>query len=151
MSEPEWQTAHASCVLVGRTALLIRGPAGSGKSRLVLALLAAARQGLLPFTRLVADDRVQLAAVNGRLVARAPAAIAGKIEVRGFGIRTVEHESPALVGLVVDLEADDAARMPEDAARHIKISGVSLSRLPVARGESVFPSVLAALSNVTDA
>ena len=109
MPDNEWKTAHASCVLVGRSAILIRGPAGSGKSRLALALLDTAKNGLLPFARLVADDRVQLLAAHGRLVARAPAAIAGKIEVRGFGIRAVGHESPALVGLVVDLAAEDAA------------------------------------------
>ena len=151
MPDNEWKTAHASCVLVGRSAILIRGPAGSGKSRLALALLDAAKSGLLPFARLVADDRVQLLAAHGRLVARAPAAIAGKIEVRGFGIRAVGHESPALVGLVVDLAAEDAARMPEEAARRVEISGVSLSRLPVAAGGNALPPVLAALSTVTGA
>jgi serine kinase of HPr protein (carbohydrate metabolism regulator) len=142
---------HASCVLVGRSALLIRGPAGNGKTRLALDLLDAAAHGLIPFARLVADDRVQIAEANGRLVARAPKTIEGKIEVRGFGIREVEFESPALVGLVVDLQADDAARMPEDASRRVEISGVSLSRLPVASGKSALPSVLAALSAVTEA
>jgi HPr kinase/phosphorylase len=151
MPDNEWKTAHASCVLVGRSAILIRGPAGSGKSRLALALLDTAKNGLLPFARLVADDRVQLLAAHGRLVARAPAAIAGKIEVRGFGIRAVGHESPALVGLVVDLAAEDAARMPEEAARRVEISGVSLSRLPVATGENALAPVLAALSTVTGA
>lgn len=146
MSDSDWKTAHASCVLVGRSALLIRGPAGSGKSRLALALLDASKGGLLPFALLVADDRVQLAAAHGRLIARAPAAIAGKIEVRGFGIRTVDYESLALVGLAVDLAAEDAARMPEEAARRVEISGVSLSRLPVAAGENALPPVLAALS-----
>lgn len=151
MPDKEWKTAHASCVLVGRSAVLIRGPAGSGKSRLALALLDAAENGLLPFARLVADDRVQLLAAHGRLVARPPAAIAGKIEVRGFGIRAVGYESPALVGLIVDLAAQDAARMPEEAARRVEISGVSLSRLPVAAGENALPPVLAALSTVTGA
>ena len=151
MPDKEWKTAHASCVLVGRSAILIRGPAGSGKSRLALALLDAAKSGLLPFARLVADDRVQLLAAHGRLVARAPAAIAGKIEVRGFGISAVGYESPVLVGLVVDLAAEDAGRMPEEAARRVEISGVSLSRLPVAAGENALPPVLAALSTVTGA
>ena len=36
---------HASAVLVGARAVLIRGPAGSGKSRLALALLNAAEAG----------------------------------------------------------------------------------------------------------
>jgi serine kinase of HPr protein (carbohydrate metabolism regulator) len=54
---------HASAVLIGARAVLIRGPAGSGKSRLALMLLSAAKQGLLPFARLVADDRAH---VEGR-------------------------------------------------------------------------------------
>ena len=136
-------------MLVGRSALLIRGPAGSGKSRLACALIEAGESGLLPFARLVADDRVQLAAAHGRLVARAPAAIAGKIEVRGFGIRGVDYEPLALVGLVVDLAAEDAARMPEQAALRIELLGVSLSRLPVAAGASALPPVLAAISTAT--
>ena len=54
---------HACAVLIGARALLIRGPAGSGKSRLALALIEAAEAGRLRFARLVADDRVRLEAV----------------------------------------------------------------------------------------
>ena len=49
-------TIHASAVLIGPKAVLIRGPAGAGKSQLVWDLLQAAAQGALPFARLVADD-----------------------------------------------------------------------------------------------
>ena len=48
-------TVHASAVLAGARAVLLRGPAGSGKSRLAMALLAAAQTGLLRFARLVGD------------------------------------------------------------------------------------------------
>ncbi|RAI36158.1 serine/threonine protein kinase, partial [Rhodoplanes roseus] len=49
-------TLHASTVLVGARAVLIRGASGSGKSRLALRLLdAVAAAG--GFARLVADDR----------------------------------------------------------------------------------------------
>jgi len=150
MSDFETTTTHASCVLVGRSALLIRGPAGSGKSRLACALIEAGESGMLAFARLVADDRVHLFAEHGRLVARAPEPIAGKIEVRGFGIRSVGFERLALVGLVVDLAAEDAARMPEQAARRAELLGVSLSRLPVAAGECALPPVLAAISTAME-
>lgn len=136
---------HASCVLVGRSAVLIRGASGSGKSRLALALIDA----LPGKARLVADDRVHLFAANGRLLAAAPDAIKGRMEIRGLGIRAVDYEPLALVMLVVDLEAFDAARMPEDAARSIEISGVKLSRLPVAADEAALPSVLAAINELT--
>jgi len=136
---------HASCVLVGRSAVLIRGSSGSGKSRLALALIDA----LAGRARLVADDRVHLFSANGRLLAAAPDAIKGQIEIRGLGIRAVDYEPLALVTLVVDLEAKDAARMPEGDARSIEISGVILSRLPVAAGETALPGVLAAINELT--
>ena len=71
------RSIHASAVLVGARAVLIRGPSGSGKSRLALALLHAARQGLLPFARLVADDRAHVEAAHGRLLVRPAPALAG--------------------------------------------------------------------------
>ncbi len=40
-------TTHASAVLIGARAVLIRGPAGAGKSRLAFALVEAQAQGLL--------------------------------------------------------------------------------------------------------
>jgi HPr kinase/phosphorylase len=144
-------TLHASCVLVGRSAVLIRGPSGSGKSRLANALIEAFSSGPAGMARLVADDRVHLFSANGRLIAAAPRAIAGQVEVRGLGIQTVVHEPLALVGLVVDLDAPDAARMPEEAANTAEISGVTLSRLPVAAGIDPLPAVLAAVYALTQA
>jgi HPr kinase/phosphorylase len=144
-------TIHASCVLVGRSAVLIRGASGCGKSRLALALIEAGANGTLPFARLVADDRVALAVAHGRLLASAPETIKGKIEVRGDGIREMVYEPIALIGLVIDLDASDSARMPETKAREVEISGVKLSRLPVASGEDALPAILAAVAAVTDA
>ena len=140
-------TIHASAVLIGARAALIRGPAGAGKSQLVLALIEAARMGLLAFARLVADDRAHVAAVNGRLIVRPPEALAGLIEVRGLGIRRLPFEPLAVVGLVVDLAAEDAERLPVAASRSITIDGVSVPRLPVAPGGDALRLVLAELSS----
>src|SRR5947209_968172 len=85
-------TIHASAVLVGARAVLIRGPAGSGKSRLALDLIDAAAAGLLPFGRLVADDRAHVEAVHGRLLVRPAARLAGLIEMRGLGLRRFPFE-----------------------------------------------------------
>jgi len=139
----EAPSVHASAVLAGARAVLIRGPAGSGKSRLALAIIEAAQTGLLPFARLVGDDRVHLEPSHGRLLVRPAPALAGLIEVRGLGIRRMPHEPRAVVGLVVDLAAGDAERMP--ACGDATIAGIALPRLAVAQGVQPLPAVLAAL------
>src|SRR5262245_25310221 len=136
-------TIHASAVLVGARAVLIRGPSGSGKSRLALALIEGAQAGRFPFARLVADDRVRLDPANGRLIVRAVAELAGLIEVRGLGLRRLPCEAAAVVGRVVDLAAADAERMPSAAA--VPIAGVMLPRLAVAPGEDPLSVVAATI------
>jgi len=140
-------TVHASAVLTGRRAVLIRGPAGSGKSRLALALIDAATTGAVRFARLVADDRVELTVSHGRLLLRPPPTLAGLIEVRGLGVRRVAFESVAVAGLIVDLAAPDGERMPPPPAQVAQIDGISLPRLPVAAGADALAAVLATLNS----
>ena len=138
-------TVHASAVLIGSKAVLIRGPSGSGKSRLAFALIEAGRTGVLPFARLVGDDRVRLAARHGRLVVQPAQELAGLIEIRGLGIRRLAYEPAAVAGLVVDLGPPGAERLPrpEDAATTIE--GVTLPRLAVATSDGALPATLAYL------
>jgi serine kinase of HPr protein (carbohydrate metabolism regulator) len=138
-------TIHASAVLVGTKAVLIRGPSGSGKSSLAWALIEATRQGVLTFARLVADDRALIEARAGRLIVRPAPNLAGLIEIRGLGIRTTAYEKAAVVGWVVDLAASDAARLPASEAETVVISGVKLPRLAVAAGSNAPAMVLARL------
>ena len=140
-------TVHASAVLVGARAVLIRGPSGAGKSRLALALLQTADNGQSVFTRLVSDDRSHLEAHHGRLLVRAPPGLTGLIEVRGLGIRRLPCEPVAVVGLVVDLAARDGDRLPAAASRRATIEGIGLARLAVAAKVEPLPLVLAALLN----
>ena len=144
------KTVHASAVLIGARAVLIRGPSGSGKSQLALGLIEAARGGALAFARLVADDRVHLETANGRLLARPAAALAGLIEVRGIGLMRRAYEPCAVVGLVVDLAAADALRLPQATQRKVEIDGINLPRLAVASGEAVLPAVLALINSEPD-
>ena len=132
-------------MLIGAKAALIRGPAGSGKSRLVWDLVSAAAQGALPFARLVGDDRVHVENRAGRLLVRPAQALAGMIEIHGLGIRRVAFEPMAVIGLVVDLAATDAGRYPEPEAAKSTISGITLPRLAVAAGMGALPLVLATL------
>ncbi len=132
-------------MLVGARAVLIRGPSGSGKSRLALDLLQAAEAGLLPFARLVADDRAHVEAANGRLLVRPAKMLADLLEVRGLGIRQTQTEPVAVVGWGVDLAAQDSARLPQPEAAEAVIEGVRLPRLAVASGCAPLPLLLALL------
>jgi HPr kinase/phosphorylase len=144
-------TIHASAVLVGARAVLIRGPSGSGKSRLALELIEAARTGSLRFARLVGDDRVYITAACGRLLVRPARTLAGLIEVYGVGLLRLPYEAGAVVGLVVDLAATDAERLPDAKHRQIDIDGILLPRLPVGAGAAALPSVLTCLTSPADA
>jgi serine kinase of HPr protein (carbohydrate metabolism regulator) len=141
----EMLSVHASAVLVGARAVLIRGPSGAGKSRLALALLRAAETGRPAFALLVADDRSVLEAHHGRLLVRPVPELAGLIEVRGLGIRRLPYEPAAVVGLVVDLAAPDVERLPSAASGRTIIEGIEVSRLAVAAGAEPLAQVLAAL------
>lgn len=125
-------TIHGCAVLIGEIGILIRGPSGAGKSTLVLALIeAATARGL--FARLVADDRVQLVATSGRLLASPHPAIAGLIEERGRGIFAHPHEDSARIGLIVDLEASPE-RLPEPQEGSLSLEGIELTRLSLPAG-----------------
>jgi HPr kinase/phosphorylase len=137
-------SVHASAVLAGNRAVLIRGAAGTGKSYLALALLGAAATGMLRFARLVGDDRVHIEARHGRLLVRPAASLAGLIEVRGVGIRRLDYEEAAIVGLVVDLAAEDAERLPQPD--ETVIEGINLPRLAVAPTADPLHLVLAYLA-----
>lgn len=103
MSRPVVPAAsiHASCVCRDGAGVLLLGAPGAGKSDLVLRLLA---RGFA----LVADDQVVIEAGQ----ARPPPALAGLLEVRGFGIVRLAHEAPVQVVLAVELGAEAAERLP---------------------------------------
>ena len=140
---PPGETVHASVAAIGGRGVLIRGHSGSGKSSLLLALLAS-----VPGAILVADDRVVLSLQAGRLSAAVPDQIAGQMEVRGLGIVRRPYVSPVFVDLVVDLlPLEECPRMPTPAERTISLTGVSLPRVFVSIGAPDAPfRVLAALA-----
>jgi len=139
-------SVHASAVKVGERAVLIRGPSGSGKSRLAFDLILCGRSGQLPPAILVGDDRVRFDTGAGQLLVRPVRQLAGLIEIRGLGIRRCDFVEEAPVGLVVDLAATDAERLPPPEARQVRISGVEIPRIPVGKGFSPLPLVIAALT-----
>jgi serine kinase of HPr protein (carbohydrate metabolism regulator) len=121
MDRPEPLRLHATAVALSGSAVLLRGPSGSGKSDLALRLIGAG-------ARLVADDRVELRADGGRLLAEPPAALRGLLEVRGVGIVEVPWTAPVPVALVCDLVSADAVeRLPEPEAE--TLAGIALPRV----------------------
>lgn len=139
-------SVHASAVLVGDRAVLIRGPSGAGKSRLAFDLILAGRAGQLPPAVLVGDDRVHLDTLAGELWVRPAPELAGLLEIRGLGIRRCDVAIEAIVGIVVDLAASDAERLPPPEALEIHLNGVLLPRIPVGTGYDPLPLVVAALT-----
>src|SRR6185312_15264087 len=111
------------------------------------ALIEAAGRGALPFARLVADDRVHVEAHAGHLLLRPAPELAGLLEIRGLGIRRLPHEALAVAGLVIDLAAPDAERLPGAQSTKITIEGISLPRLAIGNGEPGLPLLLAFLAS----
>ena len=139
-------SVHASAVLVGNRAVLIRGPSGSGKSHLAFDLILAGRAGQLPTAVLVGDDRVHLDTAGEQLWVRPAPELAGLIEIRGLGIRRCDFASEAVVGLVVDLAAADADRLPSAEVLQTRLNGVLLPRIPVGIRFEPLRLVVAALT-----
>ena len=139
-------SVHASAVRIGNRAVLIRGPSGSGKSRLAFDLILAGRAGQIAPAILIGDDRVHLGVSAGALIVRPEPALAGLIEIRGLGIRRCDFAEEAVVGLLVDLDAADAARLPLPESLLAQISGIKIPRIPVGIGFDAFPLVVAALT-----
>jgi HPr kinase/phosphorylase len=134
------QLIHGTCVALGRSAALLRGASGAGKSDLALRFLALASDGDRAPT-LIADDQVWIEdGTSGELLASAPPTLAGKIEVRGLGILETPHLAVGRLVLVVDLVSDaEVPRMPPDPPETVTIAGVALPRLALAAFEPSSP------------
>lgn len=130
-SPGERAALHATTIVVGEAAIVLRGPSGAGKTALALALIEAARRlGL--FARLVADDRTLAREAGGRLIVAPHPRIAGRVERRFQGLGAAEHEGAAVARLVVDLhphwDSPGVERLPAEAP-FATIAGVRLPRL----------------------
>jgi len=109
---------HATAVAIDGRAVLLRGASGSGKSDLALRLIDAG-------ARLVADDQSELFRHGDSVIVRAPATIAGLLEVRGIGIVRLDALTEAPVALLVDL-----------------VPAETLERLPVRQSETILGRAL---------
>jgi serine kinase of HPr protein (carbohydrate metabolism regulator) len=132
---------HATTILLGDSGVLITGDSGAGKSTLALSLVLRCRSAGL-YAALVADDRTDIEARNGRLLASVPEPIEGLIEVYGLGPRIVPHERRAIVDLVVRLvEPGLAPRYQEGDGEAVAGCAVPCLALPQRQSESACAAV----------
>ncbi|MEX3010859.1 HPr kinase/phosphorylase [Hoeflea sp. TYP-13] len=133
---------HATAIVVGETGILITGASGSGKSRLALEFIQTATAAGR-FAALVADDQVFLKVAGQRIIAVAPEAIAGLIEIRGSGIVAVPGLRRAVmhVALAVD-DGPDGERLPDPGERLEIAAGPSLPLLHIGPGRLKNPVAL---------
>lgn len=111
---------HGSCAARAGAGVLLIGPPGCGKSDLLLRLLD---RGFV----LVADDRVEID--DG--VARAPAALAGLLEIRGLGIIRLPHLAAVRLALAARLAAgQEVERLPAYAGRAHGVPEILLDPRP---------------------
>ncbi len=113
------ETLQASTVAIDGRAVLIEGRSGSGKSDLALRLIDRG-------ATLVSDDYTLVVRRDGALRAKAPATIAGKMEVRGIGIVTMPAVEDVPVALIVRLDGE-VMRMPERRLR--RVAGVAVREI----------------------
>jgi serine kinase of HPr protein (carbohydrate metabolism regulator) len=124
------ETVHATAVAMNGRAVLIAGRSGAGKSDLALRLID---RGAV----LVSDDQTMTLRRDGKLLASAPANLAGKMEVRGLGILEMDHLSDVEVVLVVSVDGA-VERMPL-APTERRIAGVSVPMVTLAALEPSAP------------
>jgi HPr kinase/phosphorylase len=119
---------HGTAIAIDGDAILLRGPPGAGKSDLALRLIDGG-------ARLVADDQAELRRNGQRLWVRAPAVLAGLIEVRGIGILRVDALAEAPLVMCVDLMPSvEVERLPQ--RRFANLLGLEVPLIAVSAFEA---------------
>ncbi|MCR9123875.1 MAG: HPr kinase/phosphatase C-terminal domain-containing protein [Phyllobacteriaceae bacterium] len=138
---------HGTCVSIDGKGVLITGASGAGKTALALTLIRRAKTGGFE-AGLVADDRVILDGDGNGVLARCPAPLASKIEVRGWGIADAANFAvdAARLSLLVRLVAPhDALRFAQDHHETVEGHRLACLRLPEGPAASAPTAIFAAL------
>ncbi len=133
-------------VVVDSYGVLLRGPAGSGKSDAALALIMSGQQ-------LVADDAVMLRQRRDDVMGSAPDAGRGWLYLRGpgmmhiptrFGADSITRESR--IDLVVDLTATPLADEVDGTWETTRIMDIACPRIALAPHRPIAGLVIAAVT-----
>lgn len=117
------ETVRGTCVAIGGHGVLLRGPSGCGKSDLALRLIEDGAE-------LVADDYTDIDRRDASVIATAPPAISGLLEVRGLGVLRVHARAAASLAAVVELvEPDNVERMCQPERVNLAEAALPLFRL----------------------
>ena len=111
---------YGSAIAVGERGFLIRGASGSGKSGLILQMMALGAD-------LISDDQVIMERSAGTIIMSAPETLVGKIEARFVGILNVPTRKNVVLNHVVDLDVDSQARLPK--LQHCEVLGLRIDLL----------------------
>ena len=121
---------HGTCLAIGTEGVLLVGKPGAGKSDLALRLIDQRGLGLsgqLRTSELVADDQVIIRRERDRLIASAPPALRGKLEIRGLGIAELPVVAETHLRLAVRLTpAAEIERLPDLGRARMDILGIAV-------------------------
>lgn len=124
------ETVHATSVAIDGQGVLIMGISGSGKSDLALRLIDRG-------ATLISDDYTIVQARDNALSLAPPPNIAGRMEIRHFGLVEMPHVEDVTAVLAIRLE-DSPPRMP-DPFPTIMLAGIALPLIALAGREPSAP------------
>lgn len=145
-------SVHACLLEIFGTGVLLFGKSGIGKSEISLELIKKGH-------RLIADDRVDIASVRGKLIGTCPESIRGMMEVRGIGIIDVgrmfginslaERTHIKLVISLVPFSLEEPMERVGMKTDRYEILGETIPsiKLPVSAARSMAEIVEAAVTN----
>ncbi len=91
--------------------------------------------------KLISDDYVNLTARGKKLLASPPENIAGKLEIRGVGIKTFPYEQDVPVALIISLvPREKVERLPDAevvSLKGIKVKNVRLHAFDASAPEKI--------------
>lgn len=114
---------HATLISFENKGILFIGKSGAGKSDLALRMIM--EHGAL----LVADDRVDIEKIDGKIYGSSPNEIAGKLEIRNIGIGKFSQKQKEEINICVELcnDREKLERLPEE--EYADFLGVSITKI----------------------
>ena len=131
---------HASAVIIGTYAIMIRGESGAGKTSLGHLLIQNKAQYGFAHGCWLADDRLILDSIQNVIIASCPPQLINKAEVYGLGIVPVPAINHAQLAFVIDIENDiltNRIAEPEDLFTNILGSKIPFLRINTLNGAQI--------------